>query len=66
MYEAEIAVAMVSKRSATVTTMSGRRLSKTVDSSNIPIPVVLAAAVRFSPSNTLKTLAAISKPSFSI
>ncbi|MNR53787.1 hypothetical protein D3C85_1738590 [compost metagenome] len=57
---------MVSKRSATVTTTSGFKLSKTVDNSNIPIPVVLAAAVKFSPSSTLNTLAAMVKPSFSM
>ena len=61
-----MAVAIVSNRSATVTTISGRILSKTEDNSKIPIPVVLAAAVKFSPSKTLKTLAAIEKPSFSI
>jgi hypothetical protein len=38
-------------------------LSKTVDNSRIPIPVVFAAAVRFSPSSTLNTLAVISNPS---
>ena len=60
------AVAIVSNRSATVTTISGRILSNTDANSNIPIPVVLAAAVKFSPSRTLKTLAAIVKPSMSI
>ncbi len=48
--EAAMAVAMVSKRSATVSTTSGRRFSNWVDRSMIAMPVDFAMVVGFSPS----------------
>ena len=63
MYAAAIAVAIVSKRSATVTTTSGWRSSNTVGSSSSPSPVDFAIVVGFSPSMINRIVASGAKPS---
>ena len=63
MYAAAIAVAIVSKRSATVTTTSGWSSSKTVGSSSRPSPVDFAIVAGVSPSMMKRIVASGSKPS---
>ena len=63
MYAAATAVAIVSKRSATVTTMSGCRSSKTVGSSSRPSPVDFAIVDGVSPSMMKRIVAFGTKPS---
>ena len=63
MYAAAIAVEIVSKRSATVTTTSGFRISKIVGSSSRPRPVDFAIVAGVSPSMMKRTLASGAKPS---
>ena len=63
MYAAASAVAIVSKRSATVTTTSGRSCSKTVGSSSRPSPVDFAIVAGVSPSMMKRIVASGTKPS---
>ena len=63
MYAAAIAVAIVSKRSATVTTTSGCSSSKTVGSSSRPRPVDFAIVAGVSPSMMKRMVASGAKPS---
>jgi len=66
MYDAATAVAIVSKRSPTLTTTSGFSISKIVGSSSSPSPVDLAMVAGVSPSTIIVTLASTTKPSASI
>ena len=66
MYAAASVVAIVSKRSPTVSTMSGCSVSKMVGSSSRPSPVDLAIVAGVSPSMSMCTFAAGVKPSPSI
>ena len=63
MYEAAIAVAIVSKRSATVSTTSGWSSSNTVGSSSRPRPVDFAIVAGVSPSMMKRMVASGAKPS---
>ena len=63
MYAAATAVAIVSKRSATVTTTSGWSSSKTVGSSSRPSPVDFAIVAGVSPSMMKRIVASGTKPS---
>ena len=66
MYAAATVVAMVSNRSATVTTMSGWSISNTVGSSRSPSPVDFAIVVGVSPSMISRIRALGRKPSRSM
>jgi hypothetical protein len=66
MYVAASAVAIVSKRSPTVMTTSGRRRSNAVGSSSRPRPVDLAIVDGVSPSISMKTRSSATNPSASI
>jgi hypothetical protein len=66
MYVAASAVAIVSNRSPTVSTMSGRKRSKAVGSSSRPRPVDFAIVLGVSPSISMNTFSSGSNPSRSI
>ena len=63
MYDAAIAVAMVSNRSPTLTTTSGLSSSNMVGSSSRPRPVDLAMVAGVSPSTIIVTRASGVNPS---